>query len=228
MLFEPKERTRTAPKRSGEGDFEFYDSAVGPAYDTYRDVVNGWIKELPEADRAEIIARMQKGGNIQYQAALAELTTHAALKRRGYNLRLHPTCGHPTRRPDFEVQSAQAKPIAVVEVTTFNPASDEVAQGQRDAAIYNALDKTRLPAGWRIGLDILKHGQRPAALGKLCKTVQTWASEVAGEDPLAMPSKTFDVDDWSIEVTLYGGFKKDAPPEQTIATAMGCPPHQTA
>jgi hypothetical protein len=36
-----------------------------------------------------------------------------------------------------------------------------------------------------------------------------------------MPSKTFDMDDWSIEITLYGGFKKDVPPERTIATAMG-------
>jgi hypothetical protein len=53
--------------------------------------------------------------------------------------------------------------IAIVEVTTFNPAKDDVAQGQRDAAVYNALDKTKLPAGWRIGLDIIKHCERPAA-----------------------------------------------------------------
>jgi hypothetical protein len=26
MLFESKQRTRTAPKKPGEGDFEFYDS----------------------------------------------------------------------------------------------------------------------------------------------------------------------------------------------------------
>jgi hypothetical protein len=77
-----------------------------------------------------------------------------------------------------------------MEVTTFNPAQDEVAQGQRDAAVYNALDKGKLPPGGRIGLDIIKHGEKPATLGKLCKAVKTWASEVVGEDPLAMPSKT--------------------------------------
>jgi hypothetical protein len=183
--------------------------------------VNGWIKELPEADRAEIIARMQKGDSLQYQAALAELTTHAALKRRNYNVRLHPTWGHATRKPDFEVQSAETKPIAIVEVTTFNPAQDEIAQAQRDAAVYDALDKAKLPAGWRIGLDIVKHGEKPAALGKICKAVETWATEVAGEDPLAMLTKTFDAGDWSIEITLYGGFRKDVPPERMIATAMG-------
>jgi hypothetical protein len=106
MLFEAKQRTRKKPKKPGEGDFAFYDSSARPEYDLYRDLVNGWVKELPEAERAEIIARMQKGDSLQYQAALAELTTHAALKQRGYNVRLHPACGHATRKPDFEVQSA--------------------------------------------------------------------------------------------------------------------------
>ena len=61
------------------------------------------------------------------------------------------------------LQNAEAKPVAVVEVTTFNLAQDEIAQGQRDAAVYNVLDKAKLPAGWRIGLDIVKHGRFSAA-----------------------------------------------------------------
>ena len=221
MLFEAKQRTRTAPKKPGEGEFAFYDSSARPEYDLYRDLVNGWVAELPEADRAEIIARFQKGDSLQYQAALAELTIHAALKRQGYNVRLHPTCGHPTRKPDFEVQNAETKPVAILEVTTFNPAVDEVAQGKRDAAVYNALDKAKLPAGWRIGLDIVKHGEKPASLSKICKAVETWAAEVAGDDPIAMPTKMFDADDWSIEITLYGGYDKDIPAERVIATSMG-------
>lgn len=177
MLFEAKRRTRTAPKKPGEGDFVFYDSSARPGYDLYRDLVNGWIKELPEADRAEIISRMQKGDSLQYQAALAELTTHAALKRQGYNARLHPTCSHPTRKPDFEVQNGETKPVSILEVTTFNPARDEMAQGQRDAAVYNALDKAEFPAGWRIDLDIFKHGEKPASLSKICNSVEAWAAE---------------------------------------------------
>jgi len=221
MLFEAKQRTRTAPKKPGEGDFAFYDSSARPEYDLYRELVNGWISELPEADRAEIVSRMQKGDSLQYQAALAELTSHAALKRRGYKVRIHPSCGHPTRKPDFEVQNAEAKPVAIMEVTTFNPARDEIAQGQRDAAVYNVLDKAKLPAGWRIGLDIVEHGEKSASLSKICKSVEAWAAEVALDDPLAMPTQTFHADGWSIEIMLHGGFNKDAPPERTIATAMG-------
>jgi hypothetical protein len=145
MLFEAKQRTRTAPKKPGEGEFAFYDSSARREYDLYRNLLNGWIAELPQADRAEIIARFRKGDSLQYQAALAELTTHAALKRQGYSVRLHPACGHPTRKPDFDVQNAQTKSLAIVEVTTFNPAAGEIAQDQRNAAVYNALDKAKLP-----------------------------------------------------------------------------------
>jgi hypothetical protein len=221
MLFGVKERTRTTPKKPGESDFAFYDSSARQEYDLYRGLVNRWISEFPEPDRSGIVSRMQKGDSLQYQAALAELTTHAALKRQGYNVRLHPTCGHPTRKPDFEVQNAEAKPVAIVEVTTFNPAHDDIAQSQRDAAVYNKLDKAKLPAGWRIGLDIVKHGQKPASLGNICDAVEDWAAAAAGDDPLATPTKTFNADHWSIEITLHGGFSKDVPAERIIATAMG-------
>ncbi|MGO8954526.1 MAG: hypothetical protein ACLQF2_14535 [Rhodomicrobium sp.] len=176
---------------------------------------------MPAADQTEMIARFQKGNSLQYRAALAELVIHAALKRHGYNMRLHPPCGHPTRKPDFEVQNAETKQVAIVEVTTFNPAADEVAQGNRDAAVYNALDKADIPAGWRIGLDIINHGKKPASLTKICKAVGTWAKEVAGDDPIATPRNIFDADDWSIEITLYGGFSKEKQAERMIATAMG-------
>jgi len=83
MLFDVKERTRTTPKKPGESDFAFYDSSARREYDLYRGLLNGWISELPEADRAEIVSRMQKGNSLQYQAALAELTTHGCRSRRG-------------------------------------------------------------------------------------------------------------------------------------------------
>ena len=230
MLFEARERTRTVPMKPGEGEFAFYDSSGRSEFGIYRDLLNAWVAELPEADRAETVARFRKGDSLQYRAVLAELTIHAALIRQGYAVRLHPSCGHPTRRPDFEVLNAESKPIVIVEVTTFNPAADQVAQGNRDAAVFNALDKSTIPAGWRIGLDIVEHGKKPASLAKLCKAVELWAAEVAGNDPLATPAKTFEADDWSIEIMLYGGFNKEISAERMIATATGdarmIAPHQ--
>lgn len=220
-IFEKKERTRIEPKKQGEGDFAFYDSSARPEFDTYRTLLNGWLAEMPEQGHAEMVARFQTGTDLQYQAALAELTTHAALKRQGYSMELHPICGHTTRKPDFLVKKPDQAPEGVVEVTTFTPATPDVAQSRRDADVYNALDKAKLPAGWRLGLDIVKHGDKPASLNKIRTNVEKWAAEVADDDAMAMPSKIFDYEGWSIELTLYGGYKKDAPAERAIASSMG-------
>jgi hypothetical protein len=56
MLFEDKKRTRTAPKKSGENDYAFYDSTGRTEFQVYRDLVDGWIAELPESERAETIS----------------------------------------------------------------------------------------------------------------------------------------------------------------------------
>ena len=149
-LFEDKKRTRTTPKKPGEGEYVFYDSSARPEYDTYRARLNDWIDEMPEDDRVKAIATFQKGGDLQYKAALAELIVHAALKRQGYDVQVHPACSHPTRKPDFLAQK-DGKPVAFVEVTSFSPATLEVAQSKRDADVYNALDKAKIPTGWRIG-----------------------------------------------------------------------------
>jgi hypothetical protein len=220
-IFEKKERTRIEPKKLGEGDFAFYNSSARPEYDTYRTLLNGWLAEMPEHGHAEMVARFQTGTDLQYQAALAELTTHAALKRQGYSMELHPTYGHATRKPDFLVKKPDQATEGVVEVTTFTPATPDVGQSRRDADVYNALDKAKLPAGWRLGLDIVKHGDKPASLNKIRTDVEKWAAEVSDDDPMAMPSKIFDYEGWSIELTLYGGYKKDVPAERAIASSMG-------
>jgi hypothetical protein len=44
---------------------------------------------------------------------------------------------------------------------------------------------------------------------------------MVGIDATAAPSKIFDADDWSIELTLYGGYRQDIVPDRVIATAMG-------
>lgn len=221
VIFETKERTRTAPKKPGEGDYAFYDSSARPEFEAYRILLNGWLAELPEIDRPEMINRFRKGTDLQYQAALAELTLHAALKREGHTMVLHPACGHPTRKPDFLATKPEATDGVIAEVTTFTPAMVDVSQSKRDADIYNALDKATLPAGWRLGLDIITHGDKPTNLNKLRSAVEKWAAGAAGDDPAALPTRTFEDEGWAVELTLYGGFKKDGPVAHAIASAMG-------
>jgi hypothetical protein len=72
-IFEQKEHTRTAPKTQGEDDYSFYDSSARPEFETYRALLNGWMAELPEADRVEMITRFRMGTDLQYQANWASV-----------------------------------------------------------------------------------------------------------------------------------------------------------
>jgi hypothetical protein len=221
MLFEKKERTRIEPKRQGEDDYTFYDSSARPEFQVYRDLLNDWIAELPEAYRKEAITRFRKNESLVYKAVLAELTVHAALKRQGFAVDVHPTCGHDSRKPDFLARNDKGNAVAFVEVTTFGPAPEFVARSKRAADIYNGIDKAKLPQGCRLGLDVITHGAKTPSLRKLRHLIEKWAAKVGEIDPQMPPSKVFDIDDWKIEIILFGGFREDVVTTHAIASAMG-------
>ena len=154
QLFDDRERTRMEPKRPGEDDYSFYDSCALRGYDDYRARVNGWLAEMPEAAQKELISRFRKNESLEYQRALAELTTHVALKRQGYTIEVHPESQDTDRKPDFLVKDAAGQK-AYVEVTTFGPALELIGKQKRAADVYNGIDKAKVSAGRRLGLDIL-------------------------------------------------------------------------
>jgi hypothetical protein len=174
-LFEDKQRTRQEPKKQGETDFAFYDSCTWPEIETYRQLVNRWIDEFPEAERAEMVARMRDSDSSYYQAALAEVMMHAALLRLRYKVEIHPDAPHPTRKPDFLIKTEDGAPVAYLEVTTFGPTNEAVGMNNREATIYNAIDKTNLPAGFRLSYDMTARGTTSPNVGKLC----LWLSRTA-------------------------------------------------
>src|SRR5260370_555341 len=157
-LFEDKVRTRKEPKAPGEDDYSFYDSAARPEYDVYRALLNGWTTEMSEAGQKELLPRFRRNESLEYQTALAELTTHAALKSQCYAVDVHPESDQTERKPDFLARDGKGASVAFVEVTTFGPSKDFIGKHKRAADIYNGVDKAKLPAGRRLGLDILKHG----------------------------------------------------------------------
>ncbi len=167
LLFEDKVRTRMEPKRPGEDDYSFYNSAARPEYDVYRGLLNGWMKEMPEPGQKDLLPRFRRNESLEYQTALAELTTHAALKSEGYTVEVHPESDQTERKPDFLARDAEGAPVAFTEVTTFGPSKDFIGKRKRAADIYNGIDKAKLPAGCRLELDIIKDGAQTPSLRKL-------------------------------------------------------------
>jgi hypothetical protein len=220
-LFEDKERTRMEPKAPGEDDYTFYDSGARPGYDDYRARLNSWLAEMPEAAQKDLVPRFRKNESLEYQRALAELNIHAALKRQGYTVEVHPESENTDRKPDFLVKNAEGQLVAYVEVTTFGPARELIGKQKRAADVYNGIDKARVPAGCRLGLDIVKHGARTPSLKTLRRKIEAWVRSAGKIDSNDPPAKLFEIDDWKIEIVLFGGFKEDAVPTHAIATAMG-------
>ncbi len=220
-LFEDKARTRMEPKFPGEDDYSFYDSAARPEYDIYRALLNGWMKEMFESGQKELLPRFRKNKSLEYQTALAELTTHAALKSQGHAVDVHPESDQTDRKPDFLARDAKGESAAYVEVTTFGPSKDFIGKHKRAADIYNGVDKAKLPVGCRLGLDILKHGTKTPSLRKLRDSIEKWAGRIGEINPDDPPSKAFEIDDWKIEIILFGGFSTDIESKHAIATAMG-------
>src|SRR4029077_13284947 len=87
--------------------------------------------------------------------------------------------------------------------------------------IYKARQKKKHPREFSMNYDPVSRGVKSPNVGKLCAEVEKWAVEVAQDDPEVMPAKVFEADDWKIELTLIGGFKKDVPVERSIGSAMG-------
>lgn len=205
--------------KAGESEYAFYDSSARNPYVIYRALVNEWLSKLPENEQPEMVQRLRTGTNVQYQAALAELVIHTALLNLGHIVEIHPACPHPSRRPDFLVKDASGDALAFVEVTTFGPDLETVSGDNREAAIYNALNIVNLPVGWLLGYSVEARGSSSPSLAKLKKDVEAWATEFCGDDPAQMPRKVFEADDWRIELTLHGGFKKDVVFDRKIAAA---------
>jgi hypothetical protein len=221
MLFENKERTRLSPMRQGESEYAYYDACARPGYAAYRALINQWIERLPTGGRAEIVARFRRREMTSYRETLAELVVHEAIVSQGYAAELHPLGGHPTNRLDFRVSTADTNPFAFVEVTSMAPAASQIAQENRGARIYDAIDRIQMPAGWRLLYHVDRAALDSPAMGQVCQEVTEWVNVQAAGDPAAMPVKIFSPGDWRIELTLLGGFDPTSEDDRAISGALG-------
>jgi hypothetical protein len=200
MLFKQIERDRTEPLRRGEKLFDFYDSRSGGEYDTCRNFLNLWISEFPEQDRTELLRRMTKNANEDFAACIVEILLHAFAKRLGYSVDVHVET--PTKKKiDFKILNANSSIQTYLEATSFSGSHATRASDNREAQIYNAIEKTKLPNGCKLAYSVKSRGTDSPALRLLIMEIEKWAE--SGKDSTEPLTRIFEAGTWKIELSLF-------------------------
>jgi hypothetical protein len=205
QLFPEIARSRNEPMRRGENLFDFYNQCTRPGYEEFRFFVNKWIGLLPAPDQVEIVSRMSRGGDRHFQCGIAELLVYAFLCWFDRKVIVHPTIEGSTKHPDFAIVDRDDRVLAYVEVTTVNPANAADAEENREAPIYNAIDRIKLPIGCVFGYDVIHAGASSPPLAGLVRDIEAWVREAPSEDAEQKITRRFIAGDWEVELDLISG-----------------------
>jgi hypothetical protein len=189
--------------RQGERTFSFYDASGRESVSIYRDLLNRWISHYPDSEQRELVQRLRKGEALQFSRTLAEIIVHEAMRYDFSRIEYHPKLPDTSSRPDFLKFSRDGQKAAYIEVTTCNPAKQDVAAATRFAAIYNAIDGTRIPPGHALGLEIERYGKASPHLGRLKRNIEHWVADAhLTLENGQRSAQMFEAEDWRLELTL--------------------------
>ena len=106
MLFTNYQRSDSSVKANRESDFAFLERSSRPEIERVRQFLETLVKGYPEAERIELVARIQSRNDTHFKSSIFELTLYTFLVRLGYILHPHPELPNGSKaRPDFHVIS---------------------------------------------------------------------------------------------------------------------------
>jgi hypothetical protein len=103
-----------------------------------------------------------------------------------------------------------AETTGLVEVTTTNVPASNRQRENREAVIYNAIDKCSLPSGCCLGYELVAVGKHSPKTATLVQSIESWAKAAAAEAAKSGPlSRRFKIDDWEFDIDLVAGGSKE-------------------
>jgi hypothetical protein len=184
--------------RHGEKYFEFYEAKTGADFDSLREAVNSWISEFPAMEQDEIVKRLKKVSNEDFEAGIAELILYVVLKRAQYSVEVHPET--PTKKK-IDFKFAKGEFGAFVESTSFAPSREKIAGDNREAQIYNSIEKANIPDNVSFGYSVRTRGNECPNLKTLVAAIEKWAGDNKANSE--RPSRVFNAGDWEIELDIF-------------------------
>lgn len=202
-VFDAVERTDANPAKHSEGGFTFLNRVAGQFWDRTRDTLEQWVSNLPNGERADLVARLRSNDDGQAMAAYWELYLHEALLGQGFTLTLHVRLPDARARPDFLVERADIS--FLLEATRVGSPEAEAAASHRRDTVYDLLEQLDSP-DFFLWLRVESEGRASPSARRMRDAVSRWLSGLDYESVLrafdegfdALPVYTWEDDDWRV------------------------------
>lgn len=170
-LFARRERSDRPPAGHLEGTYQFLDRVAGGYWQQVRDEMNVWVTHVPPRHRPDLAARLRSKNDDQFNAAYLELYLHETFIRLGLSVECHPEISG-RRQPDFRVDDGDTS--IYVEARHIVRRSDtERGQGQRTAAVYDALNEMDSP-NFFVWIEVVTAGRQELGKRALRNAAEDW------------------------------------------------------
>lgn len=143
--FDNIEREGQEPASHLVSQFDYLNSSGRAEAAAVRDLIDAWLADYPEPNRAEMIRRLRSRENILHRSAFFELLVHALLLRQGFTIvEIEPQLANG-RAPDFLVEAPDGSRFYLE--ATLASGVDNVAAGadRRMREALQAIDDVASP-----------------------------------------------------------------------------------
>ena len=141
-VFDNIKRTDDSPKRNSEPDFKFYNRSPRGEIGKIRKVIEGAVEYYPRSEVNELVSRIRSGDGVHFRSAIFELFIHEALRRRGFDVTVHPELANGSQhRPDFLVSSPGGESFYLEAVLATEKSQIDNAGQARKNVVLDVLNR---------------------------------------------------------------------------------------
>lgn len=154
-IFSLDNQSDLRPRRHSETYSQYLGRSSHSIAVAIRRLLESWISAYPEAERAEMVARLRSGNDIAFQSAFFELFLYILLSKVGYEVEIHPEIAGLTRaRPDFLLHGPSGERVYLEAVLVTEMSEQERAGKALRDVLLDGLNDLESPnffvnAKWR-------------------------------------------------------------------------------
>ena len=208
-LFPDRKRTDDRPKRRREGTYQYLDRASSKHASRVRSLLESWYHAFPGEGKYEVMRRLQFGGSRGFESAVHELLLCATITTLGCRLGAHPGLKDSSRRPDFSIESPQARTALLEAVVVTNQSDTQLGADERKDNLLDALDSLETE-DFFIEVDVVSQSKQTGSGRKLRRFVrdQLQGLSVAEvrrdlEQGKSLPAFLYEDDGWTIKLSAF-------------------------